>query len=123
MMPVRVSDRKVARDVADLHSGKKQRSIIEHPQAVTTAAVNKNGTTRIVHSRRLQRITPPDPGLNREILKLQIRRVADDNPVSSAVEFKRLSDHAWNKRSVSLQIPAVPTPDITPVPFGRPPTH
>src|SRR5207249_3937145 len=66
---------------------------------------------------------PPDPGLNREILKLQIRRVANDNAVSSAVEFKRLSDHSRNKGCVSLQIAAVPTLEITPVPFGRPPTQ
>src|SRR5438045_6288606 len=123
MMPVRVSDREIARNVADIHSGKKQRSIIEHPKAVTTAPVNKDGATRIAHTRRLQWITPPDPGFNREILKLQIRRIANDNPVSGAVEFKRLSDQTWHNRRVSLQTPAVSTPDIAPVAFGRPPAH
>src|SRR5436190_4525451 len=122
MMPVRVLYHEIACDVADIHSGKKQRSIIEYPQAVATAPVIKDRSS-CVHSGRLQWITAPDPGLNREILKLQIRRVADDNTISSAVEFKCLCDHSRNKGRVSLQIPGVCAPDITPVRLGWPRPH
>src|SRR5437762_1698306 len=108
MVPVGVRHCAVAGDVAHVHLSQEQLPVVEHTKAVTSASVGENGPARRL-SRRLQWITPPDPGLNREILKLQIRRVANDNAVSSAVEFKRLADHSRNKGSVSLQIAAVPT--------------
>src|ERR1043166_1674008 len=63
-----------------------------------------------------------DPAFNREILQLEVRRIAHQDAVAGAVEHKSLTDLAGRIGRVAHERPAISIREVNGTAFGRPPT-
>src|SRR5438105_13455279 len=104
MMEVGIDDEAVlGRDFAEVRPGKEQPARGVEPEIITAIAITENVAPGDSGRDRDCGITAFDPGLDRKVLELHVRRMADIDGVLGPLEGEGLSDAPRAKAAATEQ--------------------
>ena len=95
--------------------------IVKHSKSISALAISKERTTACTEG-NLRQAGSPDPGLDREVLQLQIGRVPNGNAVKVAIKLEALIDYGGGEGGITQVSAMVIVHRIKWIGFASPPT-
>ena len=108
--------------LADADLTEKHTSVVQQPKGISVKSVANKFTTADIERGAIS-VTPSNPCLDCEILKLQIRWISYQQTASVAIETERLADKSPAERHIPDCRRIVGAHNVAGISFTRPPTY